>query len=437
MTICEQLTTEYRNFARWSDRMQAVGIIVEYNPFHNGHKLHIDMARHITGCRYVIAVMSGNFVQRGEPAIFDKWKRAEMAVKSGVDLVLELPVVFAVRSAQFFAQGGVRLLNSLGLVSHICFGCEHDDIEALKKIAAASENPETLDKLRYYLDNGYTYAAALGKALQTETDYTQEMIASPNNILAIEYLRAIHKFAPGINPVAIKRRFANYHDKVIKTFYASATAIRENLLQNSTVQGKVAYAMPQTTTAIINRLINEKRGPVAFTSFSPIILALLRTFSLEKISSLPDVSEGLQHRIRECALKASDLNEFFQLLKSKRYTRTRLQRIIIHALLGTNRELIFQADRLGPRYARVLAFNDNGREILKNLRNISSVPVINKTTDYLNSKERDNKHLPPLQAFLATDTLASDIYVLGIPNSRLHRGGWDFHQHPVYISSTR
>lgn len=416
--------------------MQAVGIIAEYNPFHNGHKLHIDRARQITGCRYVIAVMSGHFVQRGEPAIFDKWKRAEMAVSGGADLVLELPVVFAVRSAQFFAQGGVRLLHSLGVVSHICFGCEHDDIKALKNIADISETPQTLEKLHYYLANGCTYAAALGKALQSGTDYSPETIASPNNILAIEYLRALHKFAPAIEPVSIRRRFANYHDQDIETAYASATAIRKDLLQRA-LYGKASQAMPLPVTAIINRLISEKRGPVTFNAFSSIILALLRALSLEKISSLPDVGEGLQHRIRECALKASNVDEFFQLLKSKRYTLTRLQRIITHALLGTNREMIHQADALGPPYARVLAFNDNGRKILRDLRKTSSIPVINKTTDYLNSKERDNRHLPLLQACLAADTLASDVYVLGMPNPRFHRGGWDFCQHPAYIASTQ
>lgn len=416
--------------------MQAVGLIVEYNPFHNGHQLHIDSARHSTGCRYVIAVMSGQFVQRGEPAVFDKWKRAEMAVNGGVDLVLELPAVFAVRSAQFFAQGAVRLLHSLGMVSHICFGCENDDMKILNNMATACRAPETSTKLRCNLKHGLTYAAALGKALEMQTGFSQEVIASPNNILAIEYLRAIYKFAPEIIPVAIKRRFSNYHDKEIKTCYASATAIREQLFCNPSVDGRAACAVPPAAAKMMNRLVKEKRGPVAFSAFSSIILALLRTSSFERISALPELGEGLQYRIRECALKASDLDEFFQLLKSRRYTRTRLQRIVIHTLLGTNRTLIDRADALGPLYARVLSFNDNGRKILKNLQKSSSIPVINKTADFLNSKERDGGRLSLLQEFLTIDTLASDVYVLGMPSSGSKRGGLDFLQSPVYVSST-
>ncbi len=412
--------------------MQAVGIIAEYNPFHNGHKWHTETAREASGCPFVIAVMSGNFVQRGEPAIFDKWQRAEMAINSGVDLVVELPVVYAVRSAQYFATGGIRLLNSLGIVNHVCFGTEHDNLQILSDIAQAAECQQIKQKLHENLKTGSTYAAALGQALQQQCDIGNDLISAPNNILAIEYLRAIMTYASGLIPLPVKRQHTSYHNTEITAPFASATAIRQALLTKMQVDDELEAVIPPTSKNIIAETLRTMRGPVNLNSFSNIILAKLRTANSEYLAGLPDVSEGLHHRIGDYAIKTSNIDELLNMCKSKRYTRTRLQRIIIHALLGITKSQLAKFDESGPLYARVLAFNQRGRQILKHISHNAAVPVITKTTHFLTSKQRMGKDLSPLQNMLAYDTLASDIYVLGLPTSDWSSGGWDFRCSPIY-----
>lgn len=413
--------------------MQAVGIIIEYNPFHNGHQWHLQAAKAHSGCPFVVGVMSGNFMQRGEPGIFDKWKRAEMAILGGVDLIIELPTVFAVRSAQYFATGGIRLLHALGVVSHVCFGAEHADLTTLHTIATAIKNEEIIHELHIHLKSGKTYAAALGQALKKHYQISPELIASPNNILAVEYLRAIEKFAPNLIPIPVARQQSQYNDTALTAPFASATAIRQALLQNLSLTNEIKAAIPPTTALLIEQLLKEERGPVTAWDFSNILLAQLRTASLEKLEQLPSISEGLHYKIQECALQATHLKELYTLLKSKRYPYTRLQRILTHSLLGTTKEQLTTFDETGPLYARVLAFNDQGRLLLKQIQQQSNVPIITKTTHFLKSKERNTAKLTPLQTMLSIDTLASDIYALGMPASSWKRGGWDFRYPALYV----
>jgi len=414
--------------------MQAVGMIVEYNPFHNGHKWHLDAAKKQSGCPFAVGVMSGNFMQRGEPALFDKWKRAEMAIRGGVDLMIELPTVFAVRSAQYFATGGIRLLNSLGIVSHICFGAEHADLAVLNKIATAAEDVGVINDLHIHLQSGNTYAAALGKSLQSNYHLSPDIISSPNNILAIEYLRAIKKFAPQLIPLPVTRQQSQYRDTALTAPFASATAIRQGLLNSMSMANEISSTIPLTTLNIINKLLAEKRGPVTFSNLSNVILAQLRTASLEELEQIPSVSEGLHYKLRDSALRAANINQLLSLLKSKRYPYTRLQRIIIHALLRTNKEQLAAFDESGPLYARVLAFNQQGRLLLKHINQHSTIPIITKTTHFLHSSQRDLSDLTPLQNMLAIDTVASDIYALGMPPSNWNVGAWDFRFPPLFLS---
>ena len=414
--------------------MQAVGIIVEYNPFHNGHKWHLDEAKKQSGCPFVVGVMSGNFMQRGEPALFDKWKRAEMAIRGGVDLIIELPTVFAVRSAQYFATGGVRLLNSLGIISHICFGAEHADLTTLNRIAQSTEDPEVIKDLHVYLQSGNTYAAALGKSLQNNYHISPDIITSPNNILAVEYLRAIERFASQLIPLPVSRQQSQYRDTAITLPFASATAIRQALLHNMSITDEIGSTIPLTTLTIINNILIDKRGPVTFNNLSNVILAQLRIASLEKLEQIPSVSEGLHYKLRDSALQSANINQLFSLLKSKRYPYTRLQRIIIHSLLGTTKDQLAHFDEDGPLYARVLAFNQQGRLLLKHINQHSTIPIITKTTHFLNSNERGRSDLTPLQNMLAIDTVASDIYALGMPPSNWNIGGWDFRFPPIFLS---
>lgn len=413
--------------------MTAVGVIVEYNPFHNGHKWHLEMARRKTGCSHIIGIMSGNFVQRGEPAIFDKWKRAEMAVKEGIDLVIELPAVFAVRSAQHFAEGGVRLLASLGIVSHLCFGAECTDINLLKAMAEVSDRPETIHKIQSLMKDGVTYAAALATIIKDHCRLSEDEITLPNNILAVEYIKAIKKYAPYLIPTAISRVKANYHDTDITSSIASATAVRQSILANQTITSLVAQALPAGSLSIARQCLHDGRGPVTFPSLEKIILARLRMLTIKELESLPEVTEGLHNKIHSSALDAINIKDLLSLVKSKRYPFTRLQRILIHASLGTTKNIIAEFDERGPLYARILAFNSNGRQLLKYLNLTSKIPIIIKTAVYLNSKQRASQELSQLKHMLSIDTIASDMYFLGMPNAIWNRGGWDFRLSPLYI----
>ena len=413
--------------------MQAVGVIVEYNPFHNGHKWHIDAAKKRSGCPFVIGVMSGNFVQRGEPAMFDKWKRAEMAIRGGVDLIIELPTVFAVRSAQYFAAGGIRLLHSLGIVSHVCFGAEHADLELLNKIATAANDVNIMNQMHINLQLGNTYASALGQALEKRYNIAGNIISSSNNILAVEYLRAIKKFSPILQPIAVTRQQSKYNDTTITSSFASATAIRQAIIDHMTITAEIKMSVPGTTSEILYDLLSQKRGPVTLSNFSSIILAQLRITSSKQLEKLPSVSEGLHYKIRDSSLLAANIEHLLALLKSKRYTYTRLQRILIHALLGTTQDQLASFDKEGPLYARILAFNQNGRLLLKKMNQTNAIPLITKTTHYLSTKQRDTDTLTPLQQMLSADTLASDIYSLGIPSSSWNMGAWDFRYPALYI----
>ena len=287
--------------------LHAVGIIVEYNPFHKGHLWHINQARLLSGREYVVAVMSGHFVQRGEPAIFDKWLRAEMAIGGGVDVVIELPVVFAVRSAENFAAGAVRLLASLGIVDHICFGAENPALDVLSTLAASLDNKTTVDTLKKGLASGLTYAAALGAALANHTEIDPAIIQEPNNILGIEYLRAIRKYAPQLQALPIPRKHAGFHDSTIEHEIASATALRSALLEPGDSDSLINSALPSHCATVISRSYQEGRSPMTFNHLEQLLLGQLRLLSLEQLSQLPEVSEGLQHRIKEYALTCHDL----------------------------------------------------------------------------------------------------------------------------------
>lgn len=410
--------------------MRAVGIVAEYNPFHNGHRFHLEETRRQAGDTAIVAVMSGNFVQRGEPALFDKWTRAEMAVRGGVDVVVELPAAFAVRSAQFFATGAVRLLHSLGVVDRLSFGAEHSDLAALRRLAAAIGDEAVRTVLRQRLDAGETYAAALGRSLAAASGLPPAMVASPNNILAVEYLRAIERYAPAMVPCPVARREAHYHDRDVTGEIASATAVRGALLAGRT---ELAYgAMPAFCQEVAERCLAEGRGPVHWGDLALVLLAALRRAGVAELAELPDVSEGLEYKLKAAGGTGS-LEELWSVLKSKRYSFTRLQRVLVHALLMTRRAEVAAWDESGPLYARVLAFGERGRRLLRSAARTAAVPVVTKTTHFLHGRELYGSELTPLQGMLSLDALATDVYSLGMPSPEWRRGGRDFRQSPLYV----
>jgi predicted nucleotidyltransferase len=408
--------------------MGAVGIIVEYNPFHNGHHFHINESRRLSSQRGVIAVMSGSFVQRGEPAIVDKWCRAHMAVLSGVDLVLELPTVFALRSAQYFATGAIRLLAALGCVSHISFGAEEPDMAKLTQAFTLTNQPQTVELLKTRMhQKGIAYASAMAEIIQNNTG----VVLSPNNILAIEYLRALDHFAPHITPLLITRKLAAYHDQTIAGHLASATAIRKVITANSPFD-LIGSVMPASALDLLKKALQAQEGPATIKALSRPIIAALRLRPLAKLAIQAEMIEGLQNKIKCAARDATDWNSLLAKIASKRYTPAKINRILLYTLLQTRAEQLTAFDQNGPLYARVLAFNEQGRTLLKTINKTSSLPVIVKTARFLNSRSLD-KPQSPLEEMLAIDAHATDIHGLCLPNDHLLAGGQDFLRTPLYI----
>lgn len=411
--------------------MNANGIIAEYNPFHNGHLYHLEQSRKLSGINNTICIMSGNFTQRGDAAIMNKWARAAIAVQSGMDLVIELPVVFTVRSAQNFAVGALRLLDSLGIVNTLCFGAEHANYTLLNKVAKLSVTSDITDRLHKNLKLGKSYAAALSSAIAENDSIPQHILSAPNNILGIEYLKAIHQISSTLQPIILQRISANHHDEQIFSTIASATAIRNQLKNPSPDFSLIQKVVPSCCYQEISNVYTKQGSFPAIHYLDKVILTKLRTAKINEISQITGISEGLEYKLIDAAIKSKTIDQLLSLTKSKRYPLSRLQRILIHCLLGTNKKIIENFDQSGPLYARILAFNKRGRVMLKELKSTSSIPIITKTTDYLNTTTRNHVTNSSLEKMLAIDTYATDIYSLCFTENR--QGALDFTHSPIYI----
>lgn len=404
--------------------MRVLGIIAEYNPFHNGHLYHLKTSLHQTKADYTIAVMSGSFLQRGEPAVFPKAVRAKMAVEAGIDLVLELPTAYAVRSAPDFALGGIKILSAAQIVDFISFGSESGDIEALKKAAEATANePQTVSRLiRQYLKEGCSYPKAQMLAWQKYDSATAEILQTPNNLLGIEYLKALKQLHSKIVPFTFSRFKSNYHDTSMQDGFASASAIRECCFtQKSTaaILESIQPFVPKPALAEIKQALADNTGPVKLEDFSSLLLALLQRTPASELSFYPDITEGLEKRLHRLAKTAENIPVFLEQAKTKRYTRVRLQRILIYLLLNLTKEKLDLFNQTGgPQYLRVLAFSQQSTPLLKEMRKRASLPIIQKIT-------KDSRGLSsPAQQMLELDLLASDIYRLGQP--KVSKGAADF-----------
>lgn len=407
--------------------MTAVGIIVEYNPFHNGHLFHINESRRLSRQSNVIAVMSGSFVQRGEPAIVDKWCRADMAIASGADLVLELPIVFALRSAQYFATGAIRLLAALNCVNHVCFGAEEADSAKLAQAYQLTNTSRIIELLKIKMhETGKSYASIMAEIIQMNTGVS----LSPNNILAIEYLRALDKFAPQITPLIIQRQLTNYHDKTISGNIASATAIRNAIINKDRCE-LLAGVMSPAVLTLLQEALQKQAGPATIQSLAKPIIAVLRGCSLTELSLQAEMIEGLQNKIKRAALESTDWNSLLAKSISKRYSSAKIKRILVYSLLQIQAKQLITFDQTGPLYARVLAFNDSGRSLLKKISQSSSLPIIMKTAHYLNRATLD-RPVSPLEKMLAIDVHATDLYSLAVPDNHWLAGGQDFLRTPHY-----
>lgn len=360
--------------------MNITGIITEYNPFHNGHLYHLQSARAQTNCDGVVCIMSGNFVQRGGPAIIDKWKRTSMAIENGVDLVIELPTFYALSSAEHFAKGSLSILDSLGVINNIFFGSECGNINDLIKIAKilVNEPIEFKDELRINLNKGLTFAKSRELSLIKilKDDNLSDTLRNSNNILGIEYIKSILSLNSSITPITLKREGSNYNDKNLSSRFSSATSIRE-YLKNSCEFIQLKKSIPKKSYDIFNSLKDESY-PFIFEEEMFKFIKYKIVSECVNFNKLLEISEGLDNKIIKEIYKSSSYNEFVLNIKSKRYTYTKISRLLTQIFIGLDcydSKNLFSKDLL---YARILGFNDKGREILKIMKKTSTIPLITK-----------------------------------------------------------
>lgn len=344
--------------------MKIAGIIAEYNPFHEGHRYHILETRARTGCDYVICVMDGAFTQRGEPAMLDKFSRAECALLSGADAVFELPSVFAVRPAEIFARGGVGILDALG-ADYISFGCETDDMALLQSLSDAllRESDALKAEIRAGLDEGKTLARARGEALSKLTGADGALIGQPNVTLALEYLKSMSLISSRMRAVAVKRT-APYHGG--GNGFESASSVRALIYAGQA--DRAISSLPENTRPILEKARNGGfSNPAALDNLA---LSVLRRMSISEAEALPDAGEGLAGRLIACAREAHGYESLISAVKCKRYTRARITRVIAAAMIGLDAEA---PDRIP--YLRLLGFRKDAEPLLRELSARSSLPI--------------------------------------------------------------
>ncbi|WP_054029021.1 nucleotidyltransferase [Bacillus sp. FJAT-28004] len=416
--------------------MRTVGLIVEYNPFHNGHLYHLQQSRKITQADAVVAVMSGHFLQRGEPALLDKWARTRMALEGGCDLVIELPVAYATQAAEWFAYGAVSLLEATGVVDSFCFGTENGELEPLLQAAEVVTDEPLAFKtlLKQLLQTGISYPNAYSSAITTYlTDQGYSSAANfpfalPNHTLALHYLLALKRINGKMEPHTITREKAQYNQETATdSQIASATAIRKLLLEQRSLEEARAY-VPESTTRILQQEWTDGRCPISWAPFTNALLHAIVTHSPNELSNFHEITEGLEHRILNALpkLPSRQFDDLLEALKTKRYTRTKLQRSLLAILLG-HQKSDFTPDKLssGVEYIRVLGFTEKGKLLLRRMRNCAKLPV-------LLSAARSPK---PFR-YLELDTQASSVYSLGVPGTNAVQSLFrDFTEKPVTIDT--
>lgn len=371
--------------------MNISAIICEYNPLHNGHMYQIDKTKKITGCDGLIAIMSGNFVQRGEPAIIDKWHRTKMALNSGIDLVIELPVIYALSSAEYFAHGSVTILNNLNVVSSLCFGSECGDITPLFNIAQVlcSEPNEYRLLLKEYLSQGLNFPLARSIALekyfsnsQSDAGYEyKDILTTSNNILGIEYCKSLIRNSSNIKPYTITRLGSGYNDESISSGFSSATAIRKFLKTNENID-VIKEKLPKDSFDIIMQLKNSNYDFVYPERMFEYIKYKSLTDTKEGLALLKDSGEGLYNRVYKYINNSTSIEELAGNIKTKRYTYTRINRLLAQYFIGFENYLEAINPKINCGYARVLGFNARGIEILNAIKKNSDTEIITKLPKY-------------------------------------------------------
>ena len=382
--------------------MKIVGLIAEYNPFHNGHQYHIEKAKKLTGADAVIVVMSGNFVQRGAPAIMPKHLRTQMALYVGASLVLELPICYATGTAEQFAYGAVSILNNLGCVDAICFGSECGDIAALNELAEilCNEPDEYKETLQEHLRNGLSFPLARQKAIEEiypSQDFS-DILEKPNNILGIEYLKALYRLNSNIKPYTIQRVSSQYHDVDLQEQFSSATALRQTILNGDFTNLK--RQVPSDCTTLLEAHY-QTRYPIYINDFSLLLKYRLLNETKTSLNEYADVSEDLANRICNQLNNFVSFEQFCELLKTKEITYSRISRALLHVLLG-----IKKTDYTDIQYARVLGFRKDDSDVLTEIKNLATIPLLTKLTA---TKELSDSAVQMLEQDIYTSNLYESI----------------------------
>ncbi len=376
--------------------MKICACITEYNPFHLGHLKHIDYMKCVLGAEKIIVIMSGNFTQRGEPAVLNKFIRARQAIIAGADLVIELPTVFATANAESFATGALNIIHSLGCVDGLCFGVESGDRDAYLKLALAmnDESKEFKKALKEKLDSGISLAKAKFEALKSlgKDNFDPKLISSPNNILGLEYTKAILKNNSEIEIYPMLRE-GDHNDATLKKGITSATSIREVLKT-----GKVRKVKNNVPPFVFKDLKEYPFG------FDKLTMASVITSSAEALSKIADCTEGLENRIKAFSKDNHTVESLVDKVSTKRYTSTRVRRILTANLLGINKKLLDNCLN-GKTYAKILAVNSESKDLISLLSKTSSIPVLTRKSDLSSLKKT------ALLAF-EKDALANDLYNL-------------------------
>lgn len=414
--------------------MRTVGLIVEYNPFHNGHHYHLQQSLKITNSDAVVAVMSGHFLQRGEPALLNKWTRAEMALRGGCDVVIELPVAYSTQAAEWFGYGAVALLEATGVVDALCFGSEAGDIRPLRRVARQlAHEPASFEGLMAdCLRGGVSYPAAYSEAVRQfmlaagDAEAAAFPLAQPNNTLGLHYLLALERLGSAIEPFTLRREKAGYSQtNITDAQIASATAIRRLVVGESGSPADAAPYVPASTLELLLRDHALGRGRNSWAQYARALLHKLVSEPTEALERYYEMSEGLEHRIKRVLpeLTALDFESLLGALKTKRYTRTKLQRALLAVLLGHSKELLSR-ERLrdGVQYIRILGFTPRGQELLKRMRKTAKLPI-------LMSAARAQQDDP----YLALDIQATSVYALGWSDATPRDLFRDYYEKPITI----
>jgi len=354
--------------------MRICGIVAEYNPFHSGHSWHIAETRRRVGegCA-IVCCMSGNWVQRGEPALLPKHQRARAALLGGADLVLELPTPYALLSAEGFAESAIAILLGLGVVTDLSFGAETDDIEALTAVAHILLEHRTVQNTLAQLKTGISYAAARERALFAAIEAQAELIRRPNNILAVEYLKALIQSGSSVTAHAIPRLGAGHDSMDVSGGTASASHIRASLRAGAAVRD-VAPWMPENSAAILLHTLENGTALVDWDRLETVMLSVLWRLTPEDLAQLGDIAEGLEHRLHAAIREGRDLQDIVRAARTRRYPEARIRRLLLRAFLG----ITASETELPPPYARVLGMSARGRQVLRAASKETSLPILTK-----------------------------------------------------------